>query len=56
MQIDMPYNPRIKRTLFKTRAKIIIGRSGDDKQLKAIRSLNGHLMRIEILTSINWFK
>ena len=35
---------------FKMRAKIIIGRSEDGDQLKALRSLNGHLMRIEVIT------
>jgi hypothetical protein len=34
----------------KIRAKIIIGRDGDDGQQKALRRLNGHLHRIEILT------
>ncbi len=34
----------------KVRAKIIIGRDGDEEQCKALRSLNGHLHRIEILT------
>lgn len=35
---------------FKTRAKIIIGRTGDEAQATALRSLNGHLVRIEIIT------
>ena len=35
---------------FKTRAKIIVGRSGDENQTAALRSLNGHLMRIEVIT------
>jgi len=34
----------------KIRAKIIIGRDGDLDQQKALRRLNGHLHRIEILT------
>jgi hypothetical protein len=34
----------------KIRAKIIVGRSGAERQLAALRSLNGHLDRIEILT------
>ena len=35
---------------FKTRAKIIIGQDGDAKELQALRSLNGHLNRIEVIT------
>lgn len=34
----------------KIRAKIIIGRDGDDAQRQALRRFNGHLHRIEILT------
>jgi len=34
----------------KIRAKIIIGQNGDAEQRKALRRLNGHLHRIEILT------
>ena len=34
----------------KIRAKIIIGQDGNDNQQKALRRLNGHLHRIEILT------
>jgi hypothetical protein len=34
----------------KIRAKIIIGRSSDERQLAALRTLNGHLHRIEFLT------
>jgi hypothetical protein len=34
----------------KIRAKIIIGRNGDDSQLQALRNFNGHLHRIEIVT------
>jgi hypothetical protein len=34
----------------KIRAKIIIGRDGDKDQQKALRRLNGHLYRIEIIT------
>jgi hypothetical protein len=36
--------------LLKVRARVILGRSGASEQLKALRSLNGHLHRIEILT------
>lgn len=36
--------------LLKIRARIILGRSGSEEQQKALRSLNGHLHRIEILT------
>ena len=35
---------------FKTRAKIIIGQDGDAKELQALRSLNRHLNRIEVIT------
>jgi hypothetical protein len=34
----------------KIRAKIVIGRSGDANQLGALRNLNGHLHRIEVMT------
>jgi hypothetical protein len=34
----------------KIRAKIIIGRDGDDDQRAALRRLNGHLHRIEVIT------
>ena len=34
----------------KVRAKVIIGRSGDDEQIKALRRLNARTNRIEILT------
>jgi Domain of unknown function (DUF4263) len=34
----------------KIRAKIIIGRDGDEEQRRALRRLNGHLHRIEIFT------
>ena len=34
----------------KARAKIIIGRDGDEAQRQALRRFNGHLHRIEILT------
>lgn len=34
----------------KVRAKIIIGRDGDDGQRQALRRFNGHLHRIEVLT------
>jgi hypothetical protein len=35
---------------LKIRAKVIIGRDGDENQKRALRRLNGHLHRIEILT------
>ena len=35
---------------LKIRARLIIGRDGDDKQSAALRSFNGHLHRIEVLT------
>lgn len=41
---------RDKEKANKVRAKIIIGRSGDEEQAEALRRLNGHLHRIEILT------
>lgn len=34
----------------KVRAKVIIGRDGDEHQRQALRRFNGHLHRIEILT------
>ena len=34
----------------KVRSKVIIGRSGDDEQIKALRRLNARTNRIEILT------
>ncbi|MBM6594015.1 Shedu anti-phage system protein SduA domain-containing protein [Microvirga pudoricolor] len=34
----------------KVRAKIVIGRDGDDDQTKALRRTNGHLSRIEVIT------
>jgi hypothetical protein len=34
----------------KVRAKIIVGRDGDEQQRKALRRFNGHLHRIEIIT------
>jgi hypothetical protein len=34
----------------KMRAKVVIGRDGDEDQRHALRSLNGHLHRIEIIT------
>lgn len=34
----------------KIRAKIIIGRDGDEGQQEALRRLNGHLHRVEVLT------
>lgn len=39
-----------KESVSKIRAKIIIGRDGDERQLEALRRFNGHLHRIEILT------
>lgn len=35
---------------LKVRARIIIGRDGDDGQRTALRRLNGHLHRIEVIT------
>ena len=35
---------------LKIRARIIIGRDGDDEQKSALRNLNAHLHRIEIIT------
>lgn len=35
---------------LKVRAKIIVGRDGDDNQKLALRRLNGHLHRIEVIT------
>jgi hypothetical protein len=35
---------------LKIRAKIIIGRDGSEEQRRALRRLNGHLHRIEVLT------
>ncbi|MEZ8014050.1 MULTISPECIES: Shedu anti-phage system protein SduA domain-containing protein [unclassified Vibrio] len=35
---------------LKIRAKIIVGRDGDAEQIKALRNLNSHLHRIEIIT------
>jgi hypothetical protein len=35
---------------LKVRARIIIGRDGDKGQQEALRNLNGHLHRIEIIT------
>jgi Domain of unknown function (DUF4263) len=34
----------------KVRAKIILGRDGDEEQRQALRRFNGHLHRIEVLT------
>ena len=34
----------------KIRAKIVIGRDGDESQRAALRTLNGHLHRIEVIT------
>jgi len=36
--------------ILKARAKIIIGRNGDQQQVEALRQYNSHLHRIEILT------
>lgn len=35
---------------LKTRAKIIIGRDGDEEECTALRRFNGHLHRIEVIT------
>ena len=35
---------------LKIRARLIIGKDGDEKQQAALRSFNGHLHRIEVLT------
>ena len=35
---------------FKVRAKIVIGRDGDRKQIEALRRYNSHLHNIEIIT------
>lgn len=35
---------------LKVRARVIIGRDGDPDQVSALKSLNGHLNRIEVLT------
>ncbi len=35
---------------FKIRARIIIGRNQDDEHQAALRNLNAHLHRVEILT------
>ena len=43
-------NARDGEDPLKIRAKVIIGRDGDDNQKRALRSFNGHLHRIEILT------
>jgi hypothetical protein len=39
-----------KEDTNKIRAKIIIGRDGDESQTKALRRHNGHLQRIEVMT------
>lgn len=41
---------RYKVDAHKIRAKIIIGRDNGEEQLKALRDLNSHLYRIEIIT------
>jgi hypothetical protein len=41
---------RDKEDAIKIRAKIIIGRDGNEDQTKAIRRFNGHLHRIEVIT------
>jgi hypothetical protein len=41
---------RDKEDTLKIRAKLIIGRDGDEAQQHALRRLNGHLHRIEVLT------
>jgi len=45
---DIKYRDNLESS--KIRAKIIIGRDGDEQQQKAIRRFNGHLHRIEIIT------
>lgn len=35
---------------LKIRARVIVGRDGDEKHQNALRSLNGHLNRIEVIT------
>ncbi|HSK73941.1 MAG TPA: Shedu immune nuclease family protein [Pyrinomonadaceae bacterium] len=39
-----------KEDTAKIRAKIIVGRDNDEEQCRALRRLNGHLFRIEIIT------
>lgn len=39
-----------KEDPYKIRAKIVIGRNGDEKQVHALRTLNAHLQRIEVIT------
>jgi len=41
---------RDKLDTLKVRAKVIIGRDGDEEQKAALRRLNGHLHRIEVIT------
>lgn len=43
-------NHRDKVDPFKVRGRIIMGRDGDDQQQQALRSLNGSLHRIEVMT------
>ena len=35
---------------LKIRARVIIGRDGDEAQQRALRNFNGHLHRVEVLT------
>lgn len=39
-----------KEDTLKIRARVIIGRSGDDGDRAALRNLNAHLNRIEVIT------
>lgn len=39
-----------KEDTLKIRARVIIGRSGDDRNRAALRNLNAHLNRIEVIT------
>jgi hypothetical protein len=39
-----------RERVTKIRAKIIIGRDGDEQQIEALCRLNGHLHRIEVTT------
>lgn len=41
---------KVKELVNGVRAKIIIGRDGDEGQQNALRTMNSHFHRIEILT------
>jgi hypothetical protein len=43
-------NLRDGEDILKIKARIVIGRDGDDRQRQALRRLNSHLHRVEILT------